>query len=148
MEKYNYAVTPRIRDFIIRNTELNLIPKNNIIGYNHVMERGVSKRNISSDVAYYLLLSDLNSIVKKINEYLKVDLSESKLCALISYYHSLNSKPYELSFTTLNSGKYILFGEELFLNKSNRELRSLRSLEYTLWNSDSGIHLGSKVFKI
>ncbi len=151
MESYNYSITPKIRDFIINNTKLDLVLSGNKIGYNHIVKPGASKRNISSDLAYYLLLSDLNNICKNINKYIKVDLTESRLCALISYFHSTNISPDDLFLAELNNGKYELFAEKIFLNVDARyreqykENKSLRALEYKLWNEASGIYLNSRI---
>lgn len=146
MKEYNYNITPKIRDFIIRNTKLNLTPVKGVIGYNHLMHQGASKRNISSDVAFYLLINDINSLSIKLSKILDVNLSESKLCALISYFHSKHLDPNTTSLSVLNQGKYKLFGEQTFLIwQDTKEARALRSLEYKLWNEDTGIYLNSKI---
>ncbi len=148
---YTYNITPAIRDFIKNNSELILVPNKGIVGYNHIIRQGASKRSITSDIAFYLLISDLNSICIKLSQELNVELSESKLCALISYFHATKIEPNRIDFTLLNEGKYNLFGEKVFLNTyhdyllTSRKAKSLRRLEYKLWTNDDGIYLNSKI---
>ncbi len=137
-KQYRITISNNIRNFIISSTKLLLIPTNNFIGYNHLIRAGASKKPITSDMAHYLLLSDLNTICCVLDKYLKVELTENKLCALVSYLHSKNILPSELLLHDINASNFKLAGERLFLDpREQRTHRALRSLQYKLWNSDS-----------
>jgi hypothetical protein len=134
--KNDYSITTNIRSFIVNTNKLTLTPKNGIIGYNHLMRSGASNKPINSETAYYLLLSDLDSICAALNKYLEVELSENKLCALISYFYSNHTIPSALNLAEVNSGNLKLTGEMLFLGKLAKEIRALRAQQYKLWNDD------------
>jgi len=161
--KNNYSITANIKSFITNTNKLTLTPKNGIVGYNHLMKAGTSNKTINSETAYYLMLSDLNSICSALNEYLEVELSENKLCALVSYFYSNHTIPSSFALVEINKGNLQLAGELLFLNNSSKEIRAsrdsndgnfklgikslflgnvpkemraLRAQEYILWNDD------------
>lgn len=137
---HNYTISNEIRHFVISSTKLHLTPFRGVIGYNHLIQDGASKRAITSDVAYYLLLSDLNKICDELNKHLTITLPENRICALISYFHSKHILPDPLILSEINLGQYVLASERLFQNKNEpSETRALRLVELKLWNSDSNI---------
>jgi hypothetical protein len=131
-----YSITKEIRDFVIKTTKLYTDPIKGIIGYNHLMNPKSSKRSISSDLAYYLLLSDLNIICVELNKYLNCEISQAQLCALISYFHSKHIIPTAANLFNINEGLYKLAGEKLFTDKLEPNgTRGLRRIELHLWSN-------------
>lgn len=143
-KKNNYAITSNIKNFIMNTNKLYLTPINGIIGYNHLMKQDAPKRSINSDTAYYLLLSDLDAICNALNKHLQVELSENKLCALISYFYNNHKIPTPLTLAEVNTGKLKLAGELLFLGRLAKEIRAIRAQEYKLWNDDKLAILSNK----
>lgn len=140
----NYTITPEIRNFVISSTKLHLTPYKGVIGYNHLIQEGASKRSITSDTAFYLLLSDLNKIADALNQNLKIELPENKFCALVSYFHSKHILPNPINLAEVNLGQFNLASERLFQSKTEpSETRALRLLELRLWNNET-----SKIFNI
>jgi GH24 family phage-related lysozyme (muramidase) len=134
MTKNKYIISDNIRDFIISTTKLNLTPNNGVIGYNHLIPNGASQKAITSDIAYYLLLSDLHEITKDLNQYLEINLPENKLCALVSYLHSNHFTSNPLILSDINRGDFKLAAQRLFFQKTNN--RALRNIELRVWNGE------------
>jgi hypothetical protein len=119
------------------STKLFTEVKQGIIGYNHLIKAGSSTKSITSDIAHYLLLSDLNTICDELNKHLKIELPKNKLCALISYFHSKHIQPSPSNLDDVNNERFKLASERLFCDRREpRETRALRMLEQKLWNSE------------
>lgn len=133
-----HIMTKEIINFVKNSTKLNLEPLKGIIGYNHLIRQGTSKKPITTDIAHYLLINDLNKITESINKYIEVELSIHKFCALVSYVHSTHKEPTSLFLADINLGLYKLASERLFENKREpKETRALRLLELRLWNNEN-----------
>jgi len=133
----NFTISNEIRSFIMSSTKLFTEAKQGIIGYNHLIKTGSSTKSITSDLAHYLLLSDLNTICDTLNKHLKIELPENKLCALVSYFHGKHIDPTPSNLDDINKGRFKLASERLFCDKKEpRESKAIRILEQKLWNSE------------
>ena len=141
----NFTISNEIKNFVMSSTKLLTEAKHGIIGYNHLIKAGSSTKSITSDIAHYLLLNDLNTICDALNKYINIELPENKLCALISYFHGKHIDPSPLNLDDVNNERFKLAGERLFCDRREpRETKAIRTLELKLWNSEDNDMISAK----